>query len=209
MAQSEGKTIETVLLIDTCGAAGSVALFRAGLLVAKSVLADRSASVLLLSAVSGVLSGVRQPDAVTVVNGPGSFTGVRVGLSAAKALAEAWNVPLFAVSRLEVLGEGSATGLAVMDAGRGQLYVRDLATGMESLEDRATVLEHIAESALPVVAEAALAATLPNAAVREVHVGDAWSAVQRAIERGAEDIALLDANYVRSESDIYGARKSA
>jgi tRNA threonylcarbamoyladenosine biosynthesis protein TsaB len=46
---------------------------------------------------------VRELAAVVVVHGPGSFTGVRVGLSAAKGLSEAGGVPLVAVSRLALL----------------------------------------------------------------------------------------------------------
>ncbi|HTM37167.1 MAG TPA: tRNA (adenosine(37)-N6)-threonylcarbamoyltransferase complex dimerization subunit type 1 TsaB [Terriglobales bacterium] len=66
-----------------------------------------------------------QIGAFAVVSGPGSFTGLRVGLAAIKALAEILKKPIAVVSRLEasVLGskrEGRVT--AVLDAGRGEVY---------------------------------------------------------------------------------------
>ena len=60
-----------------------------------------------------------------VVSGPGSFTGVRVGLAAIKALAEVLQKPIAAVSLLEAIAvSGGAQGrvIAVLDAGRGEVY---------------------------------------------------------------------------------------
>jgi tRNA threonylcarbamoyladenosine biosynthesis protein TsaB len=59
--------------------------------------------------------------------GPGSFTGLRIGLSAVKGLAEVLNVPIAAVSVLEAVAASVVTDathiLAAMDAGRSELYV--------------------------------------------------------------------------------------
>ncbi len=60
-----------------------------------------------------------------VVSGPGSFTGLRVGLAAIKALAEILEKPIAAVSRLEAVargGTGQGKVIAVLDAGRGEIY---------------------------------------------------------------------------------------
>jgi tRNA threonylcarbamoyladenosine biosynthesis protein TsaB len=69
----------------------------------------------------------RDIDAFAVASGPGSFTGLRVGLAAIKALAEVLQKPIAAVSLLEALARAApdAPGmtLAAMDAGRGELYV--------------------------------------------------------------------------------------
>src|ERR1700682_673649 len=65
-------------------------------------------------------------DAFIVVSGPGSFTGLRVGLAAIKALAEILKKPIVPVSLLEVVAiAGRAQGkiAAVLDAGRGDLYL--------------------------------------------------------------------------------------
>jgi tRNA threonylcarbamoyladenosine biosynthesis protein TsaB len=66
--------------------------------------------------------------AFAVASGPGSFTGLRVGLAAVKALAEALQKPIVAISLLEAVARsGAARGrvLAALDAGRGDVYVGD------------------------------------------------------------------------------------
>jgi tRNA threonylcarbamoyladenosine biosynthesis protein TsaB len=68
----------------------------------------------------------QQIDAFAVVSGPGSFTGLRVGLAAIKALAEILKKPIATVSMLEAAAlaakaEGRVT--AVLDAGRAEVYV--------------------------------------------------------------------------------------
>ena len=66
--------------------------------------------------------------AFAVGSGPGSFTGLRVGLAAIKALAEALQKPIAAVSLLEVVAcSSTARGrvLAALDAGRGDVYAGD------------------------------------------------------------------------------------
>src|SRR5271154_5240959 len=122
-----------LLLIHTAGGEGSVALGDTALtqaIVATEVLAGRTSSERLVPAVRRLMetSGFRLSElaAVVVVYGPGSFTGVRVGVSAAKGLSEAGGVPLVAVSRLALLaagvdGAGEAVH-AVLDAGRGEFY---------------------------------------------------------------------------------------
>jgi tRNA threonylcarbamoyladenosine biosynthesis protein TsaB len=65
-------------------------------------------------------------DGFVVVAGPGSFTGLRVGLAAIKALAEILQKPIVPVSLLEVVAVASnAKGnvLSVLDAGRSEIYV--------------------------------------------------------------------------------------
>lgn len=122
-----------VLAMDTCGAEATVALGvvrEAGVeLVCERTLEGRSASERLLGEVRRCLEqAVWRPgdvEAVVVVHGPGSFTGVRVGVSAAKGLTEATGAGLLAVSRLEVLASLAHSGgrvWAVLEAGRGEMY---------------------------------------------------------------------------------------
>jgi tRNA threonylcarbamoyladenosine biosynthesis protein TsaB len=70
----------------------------------------------------------RDLGAFAVVSGPGSFTGLRVGLAAIKALAEVLEKPIVAISLLEAVAcSGKARGqvFAAVDAGRGDVYVGD------------------------------------------------------------------------------------
>jgi tRNA threonylcarbamoyladenosine biosynthesis protein TsaB len=105
------QAVPLLLGIDTCGPSGSVALARlagdAVEILGQIELEGRSYSATLVAAVGELLarSGVelRNLAGIVAVNGPGSFTGVRVGLSAVKGLAEAAQIPVVAVSRLEVL----------------------------------------------------------------------------------------------------------
>ena len=117
-----GMDVRRVLLMDTCGAAGSVALADGERVAARAAIAERAASARLLAVVEEVLAtagwGLGDVEAVGVVSGPGSFTGVRVGLAAAKGLCEGLGVPMAAVSRLEVLADaGGVAGDGIGGAG--------------------------------------------------------------------------------------------
>src|ERR1700729_2408632 len=101
-----------VLAVDTSGRNGSVALAQhtreaSGCEIVASVeLSGGNFSAELVPAVAGLLLKhgyqAKHIDAFAVVSGPGSFTGLRIGLAAVKALAEILNKPIAAVSLLEV-----------------------------------------------------------------------------------------------------------
>jgi tRNA threonylcarbamoyladenosine biosynthesis protein TsaB len=123
-----------LLITDTSGRTGSVALGRAvddqGVQIVDSVpLAGGTFSAQLVPQIADILqrNGSRKSeiDAFIVVSGPGSFTGLRVGLAAIKALAEVLRKPIVPVSLLEIvaLAAGTQGGvLAILDAGRGEVY---------------------------------------------------------------------------------------
>src|SRR5262245_50794430 len=64
----------------------------------------------------------RDLDLLAVGVGPGSFTGVRIGLSAARGLALALDLPVAGVSTLDALAEGAPGAVPVIDARRGEIF---------------------------------------------------------------------------------------
>src|ERR1700684_148364 len=104
-----------LLGLNTCGSTASVALGLAAAdnikILATASLAVRTYSARLIPEIAAMLESrhatLRDVEAIVVVNGPGSFTGIRVGLSTAKGLAEGAGIPLIAVSRLALLAGAS------------------------------------------------------------------------------------------------------
>jgi tRNA threonylcarbamoyladenosine biosynthesis protein TsaB len=215
-----------ILLIDTCGETGSVALADTAAAVPKvvsAVLPGRSASERLVATVRelAVVAGVELADlaAVAVVNGPGSFTGVRVGVSAAKGLCEALRIPVVAISRLAVLARGVEPAeriLAVLDAGRGEFYCgiyQGTTCVREELLTRAEVLA-AADSARVVVCEAAVAAALAELGPVLISTPGAEAAlpivVRRIAVKDLDDLVTLDANYLRrTDAEIFAKQQAA
>ena len=120
-----------VLSIDTCDSRGSVALLREDSvlgLVPHEMQVEYSSW--LLPAVNGLLENaclsMRDVSGFAVAAGPGSFTGVRVGLTTVKAWAEVYGKPVAAISRLEGIAAQAASPAnpvaAFVDAQRGQVF---------------------------------------------------------------------------------------
>jgi tRNA threonylcarbamoyl adenosine modification protein YeaZ len=114
-----------VLGLDTSTPAVSVALVRGADVLAERVVVDaRRHGELLAQGVEGVLgeAGVdrRDLDAIAVGLGPGPFTGLRVGVVTAAALADALAIPAYGICSLDALGEGAR--IAVTDARRREVY---------------------------------------------------------------------------------------
>jgi tRNA threonylcarbamoyl adenosine modification protein YeaZ len=118
------------LVIDSATPACSVALLEGEAIVAEAhEVVGRGHAERLVPMIADLLAG-RRPDAILVDCGPGSFTGVRVGLAAAQGLRIAWAVPLAGYSSTSLLAAaaaarepGRAIGVALL-AGHGQIFVQ-------------------------------------------------------------------------------------
>jgi tRNA threonylcarbamoyladenosine biosynthesis protein TsaB len=224
-----------LLATDTSGKQGSIALAecRTGgicTLIGVAALAGGAFSAQLVPQIAALLEkhGYRKADlgAFAVVSGPGSFTGLRVGLAAIKALAEALQKPIAAISLLDAVARSStahaARGrvLAALDAGRGDVYIGDyeLDPQVHMQSERLLSREELLAEAkgteathkTVVTPDAVLAAMVqaagsqvelieyPNAAVI---AGLGWERLQRGQTVRPEE---LEANYIRhSDAEIF------
>ena len=134
----------TLLGFDTATAACSAALWAGGAVAAcrRVETGGRHAESLVpmlreVAAEGGTTLAAIDRFAVTV--GPGSFTGIRIGLATARGLALALERPLIGLSTLEILAAGVPEAerdgpiLAALDAGRGRLYAQLFAPSLDAL----------------------------------------------------------------------------
>lgn len=210
-----------LLAIDTSGKQGSIALAQSGdgddvEIIEIAPLVGGTFSAELIPQISDLLSsnGHTKNDigAFAVASGPGSFTGLRIGLAAVKALAEVLGKPIAAVSLLEacVFASGAqGKVIAALDAGRSDVYVGQYeippVSGQVPREHILTLREFLAQAkgwtvVTPdsVLAEAAGAAGVsvlslpPISAVAVAQLG--WRKIQSGETVTPEQ---LEANYIR------------
>jgi len=221
-----------ILGVDSSGKNGSIALvhFEAGKPHTIEVvpLEGGTFSAQLVPQISGLLGkhGLTKQDidAFAVVSGPGSFTGLRVGLAAIKALAEILRKPIVAVSLLEAVAlaakkQGSI--VAALDAGRGEIYVAEYkikGASAELVEQKllssAEFSDHFSGSVLatPDQRLAELATTkqislIKVEAIRADHI--AMLAVWKVQSGETVSPERLDANYIRrSDAEIVRSSKA-
>ncbi len=220
-----------IVSIDTSGRDGSVALCRGDstnfAVLGQRALEGGTYSSRLVPCIADLLREAdlsrSQIDAFVVVNGPGSFTGLRVGLSTAKAFCEVLQKPLAAVSMLEALavtcGRKGETLTVLLDAGRGEMYAGEYKIAGSSpelirhsivkLSEFAgkppappariiTTSQKIAESleALAVLVEPLHADAIGRIGLRKLTAGE------------TADPATLDANYIRrSDAELFAPPK--
>jgi len=197
----------TVLALDTGSPRVSVALARDGAVVASRSVEQERSSTRLLAMVREVLDeagmGVRslgKIDGIAVLRGPGSFTGLRIGLATVLGLHQALGVRAAALPTLPVLA-ASASGeapltpivIAAVDALRGEWSAQAFAAGQPLGE-----MELVPGSELPRLARGsgAVGAVVIGFGVSRLAALPDWPAAIRLIEPGplAPTAALLAAN---------------
>ncbi|MBN2206759.1 MAG: tRNA (adenosine(37)-N6)-threonylcarbamoyltransferase complex dimerization subunit type 1 TsaB [Candidatus Aminicenantes bacterium] len=132
-----------ILAVDTTTPAGSVALLRDGALLAEcNAESGLTHSERLLATVDAVLAAAKATladvDAFAVAAGPGSFTGIRIGLGTVKSFCFASGKPGLSVSTLEALAlkgavEGGRLIAPMLDAKKGEVYAALFAARGEAL----------------------------------------------------------------------------
>ncbi|MBE6975061.1 MAG: tRNA (adenosine(37)-N6)-threonylcarbamoyltransferase complex dimerization subunit type 1 TsaB [Ruminococcaceae bacterium] len=217
-----------LLCFETSAKAASVALFADGVLVGESYQNTglTHSQTLMVMAEDLLKTAGRTPaevTAVAVAEGPGSFTGVRIGMAAAKGFAWGREIPCFGVSTLEAMarGLGAYEGYVcpVMDARRSQVYNALFYVNQGTLTrrtpDRAIALAELgealkkAESPVFLVGDGSklcyntLKADLPNLVMPEEHrihqraVGVGLAALAKMAAGETGDATALVPNYLR------------
>jgi len=222
-----------ILSVDTSGRHGSVALCRGDAtsfeVVGLAALEGGTYSARLVPCIADLLQSAgltkSQLDGLVVVDGPGSFTGLRVGLSTVKALCEILRKPLAVVSMLEALavtyGHEGEDVTAILDAGRGEVYVGEYEVGMgttrsvrQSIQKLDGFLEQLPSQNLRVLTTFTKLAESPTAAagvtvVNPLHA-DAIARIglRKLLAGETSDPASLDANYIRrSDAELFSLPK--
>jgi tRNA threonylcarbamoyladenosine biosynthesis protein TsaB len=209
-----------ILAIDTTAEFGSIALAEGGTVIDEILLhSPEGFGHILFPQVEQLLARrqwrLQDIDCFAGMAGPGSFTGVRIGLTAVKGLAEATGKPAVGVSNLRALAWfGTATRRAVvLDARRGEVYGAVYDNRLDVVSDEVVTkfpawLASLPEGNLefiftdPALFTSALAGTrfadaVVTAAPRAL-AGAAACVADRVFELGlATDPAAIDANYVR------------
>jgi len=216
-----------LLAVDTCGPAGSVALGMVDGDVVEVLqqieLEGRNYSATLVGAVRDLLNRAEAHlgdlDAIVVVHGPGSFTGVRVGLSAVKGLAQPTRIPVAAVSRLEVLAWKAGTGTSAIDAHRHEVFLRlhqdgdkerELLAGAVELSSLA--LDRMRVGVCDDAAAGLLQGACPTIELVRREAPTAADALRLWAEtKGGREfvgLELLDGHYLRrSDAEIFGEKE--
>jgi len=220
-----------ILAVDTSGKNGSLALVRfegeIGHTLELLLLEGGAFSAQLIPQISALLAkqslSKHQIDGFAVVSGPGSFTGLRMGLAAIKASAEILQKPIAAVSLLEVVARAAGTRgrmIAALDAGRGDVYAGAYEFGADQpcdpLEELLTIAELRAKVAgrAVITSDQTLADRLEADGLKVTLIpqpqADAVAGLGFQKIRNGEVVSpeALDATYIRrTDAEILQSRK--
>lgn len=176
--------------IDTCCMAATAALMNDNIMVAQTVInQNKTHSQIMMPQIEQMFKSAEvEPtavDAFAAAVGPGSFTGVRIGVATAKALAQAAKKPCVAVSTLEALAFSSKyfDGIIspVLDARRNQVYNALFCGGNELTrltDDRALALDKLLDE-------------LKESGKKVLFMGDATLVFSEEIKEALGDLAYF------------------
>ncbi|WP_419816461.1 tRNA (adenosine(37)-N6)-threonylcarbamoyltransferase complex dimerization subunit type 1 TsaB [Glacieibacterium sp.] len=179
-----------LLVIDTALAALSLALLDDDRVVASHhAVIGRGHAEALMTEVAALMtrSGVDRPDEIAVDIGPGSFTGLRIGIAAARALGLAWDIPVRGYSSLALVAaphfaadKGLQHLAVVAEAGRGQVFAQVIGRDLDGVTDARAMMPGEAaqwfDPALPVAGPGAA----QLAKLGRVMLSDDWPDARQA-----------------------------
>ena len=143
-----------ILSLDSTSVTASVAISENGVVLAENFINNGlTHSQTLMPLVEKTLidsnKNIKDVDLFAITNGPGSFTGVRIGIASVKGMADAMNKKCIAVSTLEAIAEPlkneDSIACAVMDARCNQVYTAVFDGGNRLCEDKAILIDDLGE----------------------------------------------------------------
>ena len=187
-----------ILSVDSSSVSASVSITENGITLAESFINNGlTHSQTLMPMVEKTLkdSGVsiKDIDLFAITNGPGSFTGVRIGIASVKGMADALNKKCVAVSTLEAIAEPlkdkDCIACAVMDARCNQVYTAIFENGKRLCEDKAVLIDE-------------LGVELKNYNKKVVFIGDGSVLCYEKLKDIVTDISVADENirYIHASS---------
>jgi tRNA threonylcarbamoyladenosine biosynthesis protein TsaB len=197
-----------ILAIDTTSESGSIALTEANVVIEEIALsAPEGFGHVLYPHIRHLLEKngvtVHQMECFAAASGPGSFTGVRVGLAAVKGLAEATGKRVAAVSNLRALAYFGTAPLraTVIDARRGQVYAAVYNSQLQLVAPEAVLKMEDWLRTLPET-NCELISSISDPRPLAAAIGHiAWDDFTAGL---AKDPAEIDANYVRrSDAELF------
>lgn len=172
-----------ILVIDSATAACSAALIDGDHLIdERHEVVGRGHAERLVPMIEELLAG-RRPQSILVDCGPGSFTGVRVGLAAAHGLAIGWGIPVTGYSSLALIAAGAAGPhpvAVVLQGGHGQLFVQTY--GADPLVPLDTLQSLSPEDAAAAIDASIVAGSGAEELVKVRGHGEAFEAAIRAAD---------------------------
>lgn len=176
-----------LLALDTCTSYASVALYNGQVLSETTWRAGREHSSRVLEEVDRALArvGCRPSDlsAVAAARGPGSFTGVRVGVALARGLSFALDIPAYGVGSLQVLAAAQELSplpvRPLLEAGRGRFATALFERGPRALQQRGS-LQMITLDDLPSLVQ-----------TPTLLCGDLWGAARQRVSDLLGPLAVL------------------
>lgn len=195
-----------ILALDTSTAACTAALLsESGELVAsRHEVIGRGHAERLVPMVAQLLEG-RRADRILVGVGPGSFTGIRVGIAAAHGLAIGWGTQVSGMSSLALLAAGAHCGgpiAAAMAGGHGELFVQQFGPALETT----TAVLNLP----PATAAAAIDADLiVGSGAAALVAARGWGEVRDCFPSAAEALALPQALRALPAAPVYARAPDA
>lgn len=207
-----------LLAIDTSGKSGGIALANYdgefAVILGEQEISGGTFSAQLVPEIAKLLAAnsasLSHLTAIAAITGPGSFTGLRIGLAAVKGICEIYPLPIVPVTMLELLAAATnaAAITTLLDAGRGEAYIAAFHNHdgiFITISEQLLPLDEIHLAGLALTPDAVIATNLGCIAVPRPTPTDLALYAVRKLARGVNISAdQLDAHYIRrSDAEIF------